>query len=75
MTFSRLLKDDAILVNETLLFSDEDFETNGTETTKRSSRDAFNEMETDLSAELMVMPLDNTGETTSSGGFFYISNE
>jgi hypothetical protein len=32
---------------------------NFTETTKRASRDALNSMETDLSASIMVMPLEN----------------
>lgn len=41
---------------------------NVTETTKRSSRNAMNTMETDLSAQLMVMPLDKTEDEENESG-------
>ncbi|KAI6177876.1 Zona pellucida domain-containing protein [Aphelenchoides bicaudatus] len=59
--YDRLLKDDALLLNETqLMFPtiDDSSDDNSTESGRRSSRNAYNAMETDLSAELMVMPLD-----------------
>lgn len=71
--FSRLLKDDVMLLNETQLFADEldqnqDDEANNTLLSgKRSSRDALNAMETDLSASIMVLPLENSEDGNSEG--------